>query len=301
MKAQLVVVQGKPEGKTIPLALPRFKIGRGDTCQLRPNSDLVSREHAEFEVGAEAVVVRDLGSRNGTQVNGRSLGKGESYTLKNGDLVTVGTLTFAVSIEGVAAKAAAAPKKPKSLDDASHDDIDSWLVSDAAGTPPDRPSGVYDGDTLTLATFNGRVKEQEKAAQAAAQAPAPAAKAPTPAPAPPAPKPQPAPAPAPAAKAPEPVVEEEEVVEDDEPENDIPGIDAIDDDGIEDLSSLNDKDDAADDSPEEFIDESNPFYVAKKKAEAPAAAAAPSKDSSRDSSDVAGDILRKMMERRRAR
>ena len=56
----------------------------------------------------------------------------------------------------------------------------------------------------------------------------------------------------------------------------------------------------ADEMPEEFIDESNPFYVAKKKADAPAAAA-PSKDSSRNSSDVAGDILRKLMERRRAR
>ena len=73
MKVQLIVVQGKPEGKTIPLLVPRFKIGRGETCHLRPNSEQVSREHAEFVVGSEVVTVNDLGSRNGTLVNGRAI------------------------------------------------------------------------------------------------------------------------------------------------------------------------------------------------------------------------------------
>ena len=72
MKIQLIVVQGKPEGKVIPLTGPVFKIGRGEGCHLRPNSELVSREHAEFRVVDEEVTVRDLGSRNGTLVNGPS-------------------------------------------------------------------------------------------------------------------------------------------------------------------------------------------------------------------------------------
>src|SRR3982074_429446 len=100
MKVQLIVVQGKPEGKIIPLGGPRFKIGRGETCHLRPNSEMVSREHAEFVVEAETGLVRDLGSRNGTLVNGKALT--EDCTLKNGDLVQVGPLTFAVSIQGAA-------------------------------------------------------------------------------------------------------------------------------------------------------------------------------------------------------
>ena len=73
MKVQLVVVRGKPEGKVIPLVGPNFKIGRGETCHLRPNSEQVSREHAEFTIDADAVIVRDLGSRNGTLVNGKAL------------------------------------------------------------------------------------------------------------------------------------------------------------------------------------------------------------------------------------
>src|SRR5271170_243312 len=111
MKVQLVVVQGKPEGKVIPLVGQSFKIGRGETCHLRPNSEQVSREHAEFTISGETVVVRDLGSRNGTLVNGKALTV-DPCRLKDRDLVQVGPLTFAVAIldaPAPAAKAAASP------------------------------------------------------------------------------------------------------------------------------------------------------------------------------------------------
>jgi predicted component of type VI protein secretion system len=274
MKVQLVVVQGKPEGKTIPLAIPQFKIGRGEGCQLRPNNDQVSREHSMFELGADTVTIQDLGSRNGTDVNGKKLTPRVPFVLKNGDLVKIGPLTFAVSIEGaaVAAVAPAGPaRKPASLDDVGHDEIDSWLVSDASKEPPDRPSGVYGGDTITIDSF--KLKEKP-ATKSPTPAPAPAAKAPAPAPAPKAPEPEPEP----------------------EPEHVESEIEAYNpDDGIEDLSR---KPESEAEMPEEFIDESNPFHVKKKQDAAPAEAAA--KGPQKDSSDAAGDILRKMMDRRRA-
>src|SRR5258708_19632458 len=98
MKVQLVVVRGKPEGKVIPLVGSNFKIGRGETCHLRPNSEQVSREHAEFTIAGEDVSVRDLGSRNGTLVNGKAIT--EPCLLKDRDLVQVGPLTFPVSLHG---------------------------------------------------------------------------------------------------------------------------------------------------------------------------------------------------------
>ncbi|MFO0893006.1 MAG: FHA domain-containing protein [Isosphaeraceae bacterium] len=160
MKVQLVVVRGKPEGKVIPLAGSNFKIGRGETCHLRPNSEQVSREHAEFIIKSDAVIVRDLGSRNGTLVNGKALTT-EPCTLKDRDLVQVGPLTFAVSIQDApaakAAPAAAAPEKPKakaaSPDDISTDDIDSWLLGDNASQTADQPTAVYGGDTITITAF----------------------------------------------------------------------------------------------------------------------------------------------------
>ena len=371
MKVQLVVVQGKPEGMTIPLASPRYKIGRGENCQLRPNSDLVSREHAEFSVSADSVIVQDLGSRNGTEVNGKRLAANQPQLLKTGDLIKVGTLTFAISIEGAAAAkpasvvAGGGGSRKKSLDDVSGDEIDAWLVSDESRPTPDRPSGVYGGDTVTLATYNGQEKDKPKAAASTpppkpapaatptppapapkpvaapapiAQSPAVAA-APAPAPLPPppvvqappptpppvvqAPEPTLAPPPLPpppvvqAAPAPPPKVEREEPSGFDKYFATLPdrpdaeetelnsesetSAESSDDDGIEDLSSFQDDDeggDSAEAAPEEYIDESNPFYV-KKTAETPAAATKPGVGS-QDSSSAAGDILRKLMDRRRS-
>src|SRR5271165_4965342 len=164
MKVQLIVVRGKPEGKVIPLAGPKFKIGRGETCHLRPNSEQVSREHAEFTIESSAVIVRDLGSRNGTLVNGRALTT-EACKLKDRDLVQVGPLTFAVSIHdapSAAAKPARLPtaspevaqaKVKPSPDDVPAEDIDSWLFGDNTNATVDQPTVVYGGDTITIAAF----------------------------------------------------------------------------------------------------------------------------------------------------
>src|SRR5271163_918735 len=148
MKVQLVVVRGKPEGKVIPLAGPKFKIGRGETCHLRPISEQISREHAEFTIEAGAVVVRDLGSRNGTLVNGKALT--DACQLKDQDLVQVGPLTFAVSIVDapvatVETKAKPAAPAQESPDDISTDDIDAWLIGPNAGAAADQPTAVYGG------------------------------------------------------------------------------------------------------------------------------------------------------------
>ncbi len=276
MKAQLVVVQGKPEGKTIPLAIPQFKIGRGEGCQLRPNNDQISREHAMFELTSDALFLQDLGSRNGTEVNGKKLSAHDPLRLKNGDLVKIGPLTFAVSIEGApvaAASSAPAPvKKTGSLDDLSHDDIGSWLVSDSSKEPPDRPSGVYGGDTITIESLKLKDKPDSKQIPATpAPVPAPVAKV--------VPEPEPEP---------EPEVEEEDGIERFEEEEEV-------DDGIEDLSKTLAAE--ADELPDDMIDESNPFYVKKKPEAGPVPAA---KGPQKDSSDAANDILRRMMDRRKA-
>jgi len=152
MKVQLIVVQGKPEGKIIPLQTPTFRIGRGENCHLRPNSEQVSREHAEFSITSDKVVVRDLGSRNGTFVNNQMLTA--PYTLKDRDLIQVGALTFAISIEGAPVPTSVKvpenrPTRKAAPEDVSNDDIESWLIADASSPTPNRPSGVYGGETQT--------------------------------------------------------------------------------------------------------------------------------------------------------
>jgi pSer/pThr/pTyr-binding forkhead associated (FHA) protein len=274
MKVQLVVVRGKPEGKVIPLVGPCFKIGRGETCHLRPNSEQVSREHAEFAIVGEVLSVKDLGSRNGTLVNGKALTT-EACQLKDRDLVQVGPLTFAVSILEVRNAVTKTPSpsagvsKP-SLDDVSTEDIDSWLVGPNSPSSPDIPTAVYGGDTLTISAF------KDGGASAA--------------------KPAPAPAPATPPSASD---DEYERQPDDLEEVDEPYDDGNDDD--ED-ATIGEGGETVAEVPEEFIDESNPFFAAKKaqQLQAKQGSAGPSKAAFKDTSDAAGDILRRLMERRRA-
>jgi hypothetical protein len=73
------------------------------------------------------------------------------------------------------------------------------------------------------------------------------------------------------------------------------GLGDVGDDEALDSDDISDADTAESEvMPEEFIDESNPFYA--KKVKAPES---PSKAAYKDSSDAASDILRKMMERKR--
>ena len=261
MKVQLIVVRGKPEGKVIPLAGPKFTIGRSETCHLRPSSEQVSREHAEFTIERNAVILRDLGSRNGTLVNGKALTT-EPCKLKDRDLVQIGPLTFAVSILVApaspvkpAASPSQAPKTPPG--EVAPEDIESWLLGDSAA---ENAKG-YGGETKDMAAFEN-----------------------------PSPHSQPA--------------QHLPSTDDDESgrQTDVESSAGNDELGGEDESaesglSLED----------EFMDPSNPFYAAKKaqKEKAKAAkvapgAGAPGKRPLKDTSDAANEILRKLMERRRA-
>ena len=92
IEAELHVVGGKHSGQLIPLNRRKFLIGREGDCQLRPNSELVSRHHCVFGIDEYSVRLRDLGSTNGTMVNGERLVK--ETTLIHGDKVVVGNLEF---------------------------------------------------------------------------------------------------------------------------------------------------------------------------------------------------------------
>jgi predicted component of type VI protein secretion system len=276
MKVQLVVVRGKPEGKVIPLVGPNFKIGRGETCHLRPNSEQVSREHAEFTISGESIVVRDLGSRNGTLVNGKAL-TAEACRLKDRDLVQVGPLTFAVAILDAPATAAAGPAppptvpKPASPDDVSGDDIDSWLVGPNSVAAADQTTAVYGGDTITISAFKDAGSAPPKPVPATAQPPS--------------------------------VSDDEyERQPDDEAEEeaDEPFEEEEEEEEDSDETLAEGESEVVDEVPEEFLDPSNPFYAAKKAQKEQAKQSGPVKPQFNDTSDAAGDILRRLMERRRA-
>jgi pSer/pThr/pTyr-binding forkhead associated (FHA) protein len=96
MEVKLVVAEGRSRGRSIPLPLTVFLIGRGDQCHLRPHCRLVSKLHCAIARWAGKVVVRDLKSANGTFINGQRI-EGQARVL-DGDTLQVGTLVFSFRI-----------------------------------------------------------------------------------------------------------------------------------------------------------------------------------------------------------
>jgi pSer/pThr/pTyr-binding forkhead associated (FHA) protein len=97
MNFKLILVQGKPAGKCLSFALGEYYLGRGPECHLRFNSDWVSRQHCLLRVEEETISLRDLGSRNGTLVNGRLVQ--QERPLAHGDQIQIGPVVFEVRFE----------------------------------------------------------------------------------------------------------------------------------------------------------------------------------------------------------
>ncbi len=94
MSVKMKVVQGKPNGSFLEFPEGDFVVGRGPECHVRPNSELISRQHCLLRVHGAALLVRDLGSTNGTLVNGKRLV--EECALGDGDTLQLGPLVLQV-------------------------------------------------------------------------------------------------------------------------------------------------------------------------------------------------------------
>ncbi|HEY8942644.1 MAG TPA: FHA domain-containing protein [Polyangiaceae bacterium] len=77
-----------------PLRLGETLVGRSPYCSIVLTDPLISRQHVTFLVNGTGVSIRDLGSRNGTRVNGQRL-RG-TIELRLGDTVEVGNQRFEV-------------------------------------------------------------------------------------------------------------------------------------------------------------------------------------------------------------
>lgn len=97
MNIRLRVVQGRPAGQELTFGPGEYYFGRGPECQVRLNSDWVSRQHCRLRVEDGRVTLRDLSSRNGTLLNGALLTA--ERPLRDGDQVQIGPVAFAVRLD----------------------------------------------------------------------------------------------------------------------------------------------------------------------------------------------------------
>lgn len=92
MKIRLVSVGGDLKATEISLLLPAV-VGRGRGTNLTLPHPLISRQHCELYEAGGTLMVRDLGSLNGTYVGNQRVTNAE---VPPGELLTVATVNFRV-------------------------------------------------------------------------------------------------------------------------------------------------------------------------------------------------------------
>lgn len=179
MQAKLTVMQGSNKGKKILIAKPQYVLGRDERCNLRLNHESISRKHCAFFIHSDKITIRDLGSRNGTLLNGVRLTS--ETEVKTGDRIQFGPLDFSVQIldqhgnpiKAVPAAASGPAKAGDSglisdwLSDAVEDAVASnkttrlfKFESDESSEPSDATKTIKNIDTKSLKPSKDKEKKQ---------------------------------------------------------------------------------------------------------------------------------------------
>jgi pSer/pThr/pTyr-binding forkhead associated (FHA) protein len=94
--ATLVEVAGGAEGNEYPIESERIVVGRGPGVDLAFSDEEMSAKHAAFEHSRGGLIVTDLGSTNGTRINGQRI---TTRALSHGDRIDLGGHTFHLLLE----------------------------------------------------------------------------------------------------------------------------------------------------------------------------------------------------------
>lgn len=141
MSRKLVLDDGRAERELV--VRDRLTVGRDPSCDVSDADPRLSRKHAEFQLTPKGIVVRDLDSRNGVRVNGRTV---RETLLSPGDLVEVAHLSIrflddgkgdpiSQSISGIQAR----PVEGVQVKDGFEDDRTRVLPVAAISTTPSGP------------------------------------------------------------------------------------------------------------------------------------------------------------------
>jgi polyisoprenyl-teichoic acid--peptidoglycan teichoic acid transferase len=138
-----LLVRGPGGSETrFEIGMTPLRIGRGGGNQLVLQDEYVSTAHAELVDRGGERCVRDVGSRNGTQVNGRPLAPGTLAPLRDGDVLQVGSceLTYRrdPSPDG-AARRSPMPADEDPIHQSSATGVDHAVAPPVLAPPPPRP------------------------------------------------------------------------------------------------------------------------------------------------------------------
>lgn len=167
----LIVETGKHKGKRLRLPEGESIVGRDEEAQIRIASEEVSRTHCAIVSQTGQLVVRDLGSRNGTFVNGKPI-TGET-ALHPGDLLVIGPMGF--RMEGPETEAPESkkesPRKVAKSDSQklSDDDIAGWLSIGSGDAKSDADTAVLQLDAAIAGPSAPLVPQPKKTFRSTAE------------------------------------------------------------------------------------------------------------------------------------
>lgn len=164
----LKIISGPAVGKVYNIR-DSARIGRGAGCDVCIEDPVMSSEHALLRIEGDKIILQDLGSTNGTYVNGAEI---SAVTLNDGAEFTVGESVCRISVQVTTAAAVSAPvqktkKKPSHLKAIAIILVVS-VIAAVVTVLFSRPGHGNDGKTassgktvverLTLGPMAGRVK-----------------------------------------------------------------------------------------------------------------------------------------------
>ena len=97
MNPRVSGISGPLQGATVSMACGELSIGRDPSNHLWISDPALSRQHCLLTRKGDQVIIRDLGSRNGTSVNGMAVDEGQ---LRHGDQISVGSSVLMFLLEG---------------------------------------------------------------------------------------------------------------------------------------------------------------------------------------------------------
>jgi pSer/pThr/pTyr-binding forkhead associated (FHA) protein len=138
MQVVLVMFRSDGERRSFSVVRNMTIIGRREDCDLRIPVGDVSRKHCRLVLTDDGIRIEDLGSSNGTFVNGDRV---QESDLHAGDTVGIGPVQFIVQIDGVPHEDEMTAPTPPAV--APMDDEDSMIghaVGNAMPAPPTPPA-----------------------------------------------------------------------------------------------------------------------------------------------------------------
>jgi pSer/pThr/pTyr-binding forkhead associated (FHA) protein len=137
MKSRIRLINGPLAGQTVEVGT-KLVVGRDADCSLRLPGEFVSRHHCALKLEGITLRILDLGSKNGTFVNGHRIAAGEAILLHDADVVSVGETTFIIELNPQP-EDSTNPSAPSSAELKRTGLLDSRTVEDGPA-PPAQPT-----------------------------------------------------------------------------------------------------------------------------------------------------------------